>query len=125
MGNWATSLHFTCDHSSGTTERMKVRHAALAHPARTGAVIGLLVPPIFMLVMYFLESCGICGPDKCGWVIVFWPSLLIMMFLDVAHPSITYIVLIYSISIGLNMLLYAGIASLAATLCLLPPAQSN
>ena len=70
-----------------------------------GALLGLLVSLISMAVLYLFQRT----PDAGDWLIWIWPSSLELMALEYQQAPL-WVVLTFSIAIGFNMILYAGIA---------------
>ena len=69
-----------------------------------GALLGLLVSLVSMAVLYVFQRT----PDAGDWLLWIWPSSLGLMALE--HASALGVVVIFLITIGWNVLLYAGIA---------------
>lgn len=74
-----------------------------------GALLGLLVPLGSMAVLYLFQRT----PDAGEWLFWIWPSSLGLMALEYS-PSALGVVLTFSVAIGFNLILYAGIAWSAA-----------
>ncbi len=68
-----------------------------------GALLGLLVSLISMAVLYLFQRT----PDAGDWLIWIWPGSLVLMQYS---PSALGVALAFSVAIGLNVILYAGIA---------------
>jgi hypothetical protein len=91
---------------------MKIRHAAAL-----AALLGLLVPLV-------VEGILFLHPFVAGaWLLLIWPSSVQLMALE-GRPAWPIVVEVIAFSIGLNMLLYAGIGSLLAFLYLSPRTTS-
>ena len=70
-----------------------------------GAVLGLLVSLVCMAVLYLFQRT----PDAGEWLLWIWPSSLELMALEYNEAPL-FVVLAFSIAIGFNAILYAGIA---------------
>jgi len=70
-----------------------------------GALLGLLVSLGSLAVLYLFQRT----PDAGDWLLWIWPGSLGLMALEYNHSAFGAVV-IYSITIGWNVLLYAGIA---------------
>lgn len=74
--------------------------------ALIGALLGLFVPPISLAVaIYVLHD----GKDEGDWVFWIWPSGLGLLALEGVHSAVEEMI-VWTTTIGINMLLYAGIA---------------
>ena len=81
---------------------MKPRHAAAL-----AAVLGLLVPLVCELVLYI-------HPYVAGdWLLWIWPTSLQLMVLYRNGISWVDVITVFTISIGINVVLYAGVGWLA------------
>jgi hypothetical protein len=81
---------------------MKPRHAAAL-----GAVLGLLMPLVCELVLYI-------HPYVAGaWLLWIWPSSLQLMVLEGNGISWVSVIIVFTISIAINVVLYAGVGWLA------------
>jgi hypothetical protein len=74
-----------------------------------GAGLGFLVPLLCYVIKWFVGPLG-------GWVVVVWPSSITLMAIE-GGGSVTALVAV-TISILVNMLLYAAIGRLLAPLIL-------
>jgi hypothetical protein len=70
-----------------------------------GALLGLLVSLGSMAVLYLFQRT----PDAGEWLLWIWPSSLGLMAFEYNSTALGG-VLIFSIAIGFNVILYAGIA---------------
>jgi len=81
---------------------MKTRHAAAL-----AGVLGLLVPLVCELVFYV-------HPFLAGtWLLWIWPSSIQLMVLEGKGISWVGVIIVFTISIGINVVLYAGVGWLA------------
>jgi hypothetical protein len=78
------------------------RHAAVL----AAALLALLVPLTLEGAFWLFQL----GPDWSGVFFWLWPSSLELMLLE-SRPPMSDVVMIYSISIGINVILYALIGS--------------
>jgi hypothetical protein len=75
--------------------------------ALTGALLGLLVPLICLAVLHLFQQT----PDAGDWLLWIWPSSLGLIALDGPAPlPILDVVFALAVLIGVNIVLYAGIA---------------
>ena len=74
-----------------------------------GALLGILVSLVSMAVLYLFQRT----PDAGDWLLWIWPSSLGLMALENNHSALG-VVVTFLITIGWNVLLYAGIAWSAA-----------
>ena len=72
------------------------------HTAALGAILGLLVPLV-------CEAAEVMHPYLWGaWLLWIWPSSIQLIVLNSRDPWFV-VVMLFAISIGINMLLYAGV----------------
>jgi hypothetical protein len=80
--------------------------------ALIGALLGLFVPPISLAVAIYVFREG---KDEGYWVFWISPSMLGLMALEGVHSWLGAL-LVYLVTFGLNMFLYAGIAWTGASI---------
>jgi hypothetical protein len=75
----------------------------LRYPVGLAALLGLLVPLIFEVTEY-------AHPYMAGsWLLWIWPSSMQLMVLE-NRPPVPVVLTVVGISVGANVLLYAGMA---------------